>query len=138
MNSDGGNPRPKLPRGKEGATVFKFHDPGKLVDEELELVLVEKYPGDPTIGHVPAYKFRMTLVGQDEKIGRIELRVGNTNHIVMYGLLLRLARRHGLKTLDSSPTKAGSRNDRPIRLFRGLFRDLCYAYRIGLDCKKTI
>ena len=65
--------------------MFEFHDPGKLIDKDLELVLVEKYPGDPAIGYVPAYKFRMTLVGQDKEIGHIELRVGNTNHIVMYG-----------------------------------------------------
>jgi len=60
-------------------------------------------------------------VGQTENIGRIELRIGNTHHIVMYGghigytvvpeyrghhyaaracrLLMPLARSHGLKTL---------------------------------------
>jgi predicted acetyltransferase len=101
--------------------VFEFQDPGQLIDDDLELILVEKYPGDPTIGYVPAYRFKMTLVGQDEQIGNIELRVGNTEHIVMYGghigyrvdakhrghryaargcrLLLPLARTHGLKTL---------------------------------------
>jgi tagatose 1,6-diphosphate aldolase len=101
--------------------MFEFRDPGRLVDDDLELVLVEKYPGDPSINYVPAYKFKMTHVGQGEEIGRIELRVGNTNHIVMYGghigyrvnpehrghryatracrLLLALARSHGLETL---------------------------------------
>jgi predicted acetyltransferase len=101
--------------------MFEFHDPGQLIDDDLELILVEKYPGDPTIGYVPAYRFKMTLVGQDKQIGNIELRVGNTEHIVMYGghiaygvdpehrghryaarggrLLLPLARSHGFKTL---------------------------------------
>ena len=101
--------------------TFEFHDPGRLVDGDLELVLVERYPGDPTIGYVPAYRFRMTLVGQDQEIGHIDLRVGNTRHLVMYGgqlgygvnleyrghryaarackLLLPLARRHGFRTL---------------------------------------
>ena len=101
--------------------MFEFHDPGRLADEDLELILVERYPGDPSINYVPTYKFKMTHVGQGEEIGHIELRVGNTNHIVMYGghigyrvnpehrghryaaracrLLLPLARGHGLKTV---------------------------------------
>jgi len=45
------------------------YDPGKLRDNDLELVLVEKYPGDATIGYVPAYRFKMTLVGKQEPIG---------------------------------------------------------------------
>jgi predicted acetyltransferase len=95
--------------------------PDGLVDRDLRLILTETYPGDPAINHVPAYKFKMTLVGQDEAIGRIQLRIGNTRHIVMYAghigysvdpeyrgrryaargcrLLFPLARRHGLKTL---------------------------------------
>jgi tagatose 1,6-diphosphate aldolase len=101
--------------------MFEFRDPGKLIDNDLELVLVEKYPGDPAINYVPAYKFRMSLVGQEEEIGHIELRVGNTNDIAMYGghiaygvepdyrgrryaaracrLLFPLARSHGLTEL---------------------------------------
>ena len=101
--------------------TFEFHDPGKLVDADLELVLAEKYPGNPDIGFVPAYRFKMRLAGGDQDIGHVELRVGNPRHIVMYGghiaygvlpehrghhyaaracrLLLPLARRHGLNPL---------------------------------------
>lgn len=101
--------------------MFEFHDPGRLIDEDLELVLEEKHPGNCVKGSVLAYRFKMILVGQDKEIGRIELRVGDTNHIVMYAghigygvvpehrghryaaracrLLLPLARRHGLKTI---------------------------------------
>lgn len=101
--------------------MFQFHDPGPLIDDDLVLVLREEYPGDPAINYVPAYKFKMTLTNQPEEIGNIELRVGNTDSIVLYGghiaygvepayrghryaaracrLLLPLARSHGLTTL---------------------------------------
>ncbi|MCP4543266.1 MAG: GNAT family N-acetyltransferase [Chloroflexi bacterium] len=65
--------------------MFEFYDPGELIDQDLTLVLVEKYPGNPDINFVPAYKFKMTLMGQDDGIGHIDLRVGNTDRIVMYG-----------------------------------------------------
>ncbi|MDQ3396750.1 MAG: GNAT family N-acetyltransferase [Deinococcota bacterium] len=70
---------------KGAKAVFNFHEPGSLVDGELELVLTEAYPGNPGLGFVPAYRFDMTLAGQNGAAGSIELRVGNTEHIVMYG-----------------------------------------------------
>jgi predicted acetyltransferase len=101
--------------------MFAFLDPGKLVDGDFELVLIEKSPEDPVSNYVPAYKFRMQTEGQGEEIGSIELRIGNTHQLVMYGghigysvhpehrgchyaaracrLLLPLARQHGLNTL---------------------------------------
>jgi RimJ/RimL family protein N-acetyltransferase len=94
--------------------MFEFHDPGQLVDGDLELILVERYPGDPSIGFVPTYRFKMRLAGGDKE-------VGNPRHIVMYGghiaygvlpehrghhyaaracrLLFPLARSHGLNPL---------------------------------------
>jgi len=114
-------------------TEFKFHDPGRLVDGDLELVLVEKDPGDPAAGHVPAYRFSMRRAGREEEIGGITLRVGNTHHVVAYAghigygvhaehrghryaaracrLLLPLARSHGLHTLwiTCKPDNAASR-----------------------------
>ena len=113
--------------------TFQFYDPGRLVDGDLELVLAEKYAGDAAKGYVPAYKFQMRLVGQGETVGSIELRVGNTNHILMYAghigygvvpehrgqhyaaracrLLLPLARRHGLQTvwITCNPDNLASR-----------------------------
>lgn len=102
-------------------SMFQFHDPGPLIDDDLVLVLREEYPGDPAINYVPAYKFKMRLRDQPEEIGNIELRIGNTDSIVLYGghtaygvepayrgqhyaaracrLLLPLARSHGLTTI---------------------------------------
>lgn len=101
--------------------MFEFHNPGRLADGELELVLAAKSPADPMRGWVPAYRFRMVLAGQGQEVGRIDLRVGDTPHIHMYAghigyevlpehrghryaaracrLLLELARSHGLETL---------------------------------------
>jgi predicted acetyltransferase/protein associated with RNAse G/E len=100
---------------------FDFYEPGQLTDEELELLLIEKDPGNPKINYVPAYHFKMVRMGEDLQIGSIDLRIGNTYNLVMFGghigyrvepeyrghhyaarackLLLPLARRHGLKTL---------------------------------------
>jgi predicted acetyltransferase len=101
--------------------TFKFHEPGRLVDHELELVLAETFAGNPVRDFVPAYRFHMMLSGQNQKVGEIELRVGNTLHILLYAghigygvdrayrgrrlaarsvcLLLPLARSHGLHEL---------------------------------------
>ncbi|MEJ7814523.1 MAG: GNAT family N-acetyltransferase [Rubrobacter sp.] len=101
--------------------MFEFRNPGQLVDDGLELVWVEEYPGDPDIGFVPEYGFEMRLTRTETKVGYIGLRVGNTHHLVMYGghiryevlpeyrghryaargcrLLFPLARNHGMHTL---------------------------------------
>jgi predicted acetyltransferase len=63
--------------------VYRLHDPGELVDGDLELVPVGEYPSGPT-NFFPIYRFKMTLHGHDEQIGRIELRVRNTRRTVMY------------------------------------------------------
>jgi predicted acetyltransferase len=98
--------------------VFRFVNPGRLVDGDLELVLYERYWGDPAQGKVPAYRFLMTRARDGEEVGSIELRVGNGDNIVLYAghigygvepihrghhyaaravrLLLPLARRHGI------------------------------------------
>src|SRR4029450_8908872 len=101
--------------------MFTFHDPGKLIDGELELVLSQRYPGDAMRGYAPAYRFNMTLAGKRGEIGNIEVRIGSGEYIVCYvghigyrvypafrgqhyaarscKLLLPLARRHALNPL---------------------------------------
>ena len=101
--------------------MFQFYDPGYLIDGDLTLILTQTTPANPIKGYVPAYTFKMTIAGQTRAIGRIQLRVGNTHHILMYGghigyevapayrgrryaarscqLLLPLAQQHGLQTI---------------------------------------
>lgn len=112
---------------------FAFLEPGPLVDEELSLQLVEMRPGDPRRGRVPAYHFSLRRVRTREGIGSVDLRIGNTPHIVLYGghigynvapahrghgfagracrLLRPLARKHGLEVLwiTCNPDNAASR-----------------------------
>jgi predicted acetyltransferase len=98
-----------------------FQDPGQLIDDDLRLVLVEKFEGDLTLNLVPSYKFKMTRAADGQEMGRIDLRIGNPPVIVMYAghigygvfadfrgqhyaarsvkLLLPLARKHDLNPL---------------------------------------
>lgn len=64
--------------------AFSFLNPGRLVDRNLELVLVQKCPADLSRGFVPAYGFEMRRVGDDRKMGDISLRVGNNENIRKY------------------------------------------------------
>ena len=79
-----------LPSERPG-DVFEFHDPGPLVDDDLELVLVEKYPGDPLKEYVPAYRFKMTHAGQAHRGHRYAAKACR--------LLLPLARSHAMESL---------------------------------------
>ena len=56
-------------------------DPGRLIDDELELVLVECIPADPVKRYVPCYRFEMRRTGGSRSIGRIAMRVGPTRRL---------------------------------------------------------
>lgn len=110
---------------------FEFINPGPLADGELELVLVETTPADPAREWLPCYVFEMRVDGR--KVGGINLRIGNTHNIVMYGghigygvepefrghhyaerasrLLLPLAKAHELDTIwiTTNPDNIASR-----------------------------
>lgn len=101
--------------------MFQFFDPGPLIDDELVLRLTEKVPGDPRHDIAPYYRFKMSRADRAIEMGRIDLRVGNTHNLIMYGghigyrvhaeyrgqhyaarsvrLLIPLARAHNLGTL---------------------------------------
>lgn len=130
---------------------FRFIEPGRLVDGELELVVAQTTPGDPPRGWVPAYVFEMRVGGH--KAGGLNLRVGNTRDLIMYGghigygvdpdyrghhyaeracrLLLPLAKAHGLNPLwiTCSPDNAASR-----RTCERLGAELVEIVKLPKDC----
>jgi tagatose 1,6-diphosphate aldolase len=99
---------------------FRFLQPGKLVDGDLELVLVRTVRADPVKKYVPAYEFEMRHPGRIAALGTIRLRIGAARTLRYPGqigyevkrrfrghryaarscrLLLPLARAHGLKAV---------------------------------------
>jgi len=65
--------------------TFRFNDYPPFTDGEIEVVINEKRPANHALGYVPAYWFNICRPGSPETIGKIDLRIGNTNHLVMYG-----------------------------------------------------
>ena len=61
--------------------AFRFLHPGRLVDGDLELILVEKGSADSSRGYVPSYEFAMRSVSQNTNIGHISLRIGNDENL---------------------------------------------------------
>jgi predicted acetyltransferase len=96
---------------------FKFIDPGKLIDGDLELVLTKKVPADQVKKYVPGYEFEIRRTGDSTAMGTIRLRIGSALKLRYAGhigyevkeefrghryaarscsMILPLARRHGL------------------------------------------
>ena len=123
---------------------FQFLDPGELREGDLRLVLVETVL--PMSGRAAAYRFSMRRVEDGERLGRIELRIGQTKDLVMYAgnigyhvdppyrghryaarsckLLASLARRHGHSEIwiTCDPENAPSR--RTCELAGGVFEGI--------------
>jgi tagatose 1,6-diphosphate aldolase len=101
--------------------MFRFLDPGAMIDNDLTLVLHRACQADRRRGLVPAYEFHMVHAESGQTMGRISLRIGQTEFIRLYAghigygvdlafrgrryaarscrLLLPLAARHGFQEL---------------------------------------
>ncbi len=111
---------------------FKFLDPGKLIDDELELKLIKTSPANEERGYVPVYDFEMSNCETGDKMGSINLRIGYNENIHFGGnigyevdekfrghhyaarsckLLFSFAKKHGMDTLwaTCNPENAASR-----------------------------
>lgn len=64
-------------------TPFKFIRPGKLVDRDLELVLVRKTPANPIKKYSPCYEFEMRHTKTSRGMGLIRLRI-DTAHVLRF------------------------------------------------------
>ena len=66
-------------------TPFTFLRPGKLVDEDLELVLTRTVEADPTKHHVPMYEFDLRHSSQLVTMGKVRLRIGSARALRYHG-----------------------------------------------------
>ncbi len=100
---------------------LKFNEYKTFTDSEIEVAVRDKIPADEKRGYVPSYEFAVRLPGNPRSIGRVSLRIGNNNHLVMYAghigygiqeeyrgnryaakacnLIRKVALDHGMKTL---------------------------------------
>ena len=68
-----------------GGSGFAFLDPGELNDGVVRLQLVDRKPADPAKGWVPYYEFHIHDEASGLRAGEIHLRIGNTEHMRLYG-----------------------------------------------------
>jgi predicted acetyltransferase len=66
---------------------FGFKNPGKLIDEDLELVLVKRHPVDPARKRSACYEFEMRKSHGTAKLGTIRLRIDSTAMLRLPGHL---------------------------------------------------
>ena len=98
----------------------RFREPGRLINGDLELVLIARQPANMIWRHTPAYEFEMRRRGTAMRLGAIRLRIGSARRLRYPGqigyevdepfrghryaarscrLLLPLARAHGLRAV---------------------------------------
>jgi hypothetical protein len=70
---------------------FQFLEPGELRDDGdsaadgIILQLVATHPADPVKNWVPYYVFHILSASTGHRAGEIQLRIGNTEHMRLYG-----------------------------------------------------
>ncbi|UCD08813.1 MAG: GNAT family N-acetyltransferase [Dehalococcoidales bacterium] len=66
-------------------TEFEFFDYEPFTDGEIEVIVRDKVPANDERGYVPAYEFRICLPDSHTPVGRVNLRIGNTEFLIKYG-----------------------------------------------------
>jgi predicted acetyltransferase len=61
-----------------------FQNPAPLIDGDLTLVLRQTTNADSSMGLVPAYRFDMMLTPTGERVGSIDLRLGDSDFLIRY------------------------------------------------------
>ncbi len=102
-------------------SAFAFAEFPTFSNGVIDVRVAKQQAADPARGWVPAYVFDILLAGTDSRVGSINLRVGDTPHLVKYGghigygvdeahrghryasqacrLIEPVARHHGMQTL---------------------------------------
>lgn len=65
-------------------TEFEFFEYQSFSDGEIEVVVNGKVPADDERGYVPEYECTIRLTDKHTPVGRVNLRIGNTDRIVKY------------------------------------------------------
>jgi tagatose 1,6-diphosphate aldolase len=65
-------------------TRFEFFEYQPFSDGEIEVVVNGKVPADDKRGYVPGYECTIRLPDKHMPVGRVNLRIGNTERIVKY------------------------------------------------------
>jgi tagatose 1,6-diphosphate aldolase len=71
-------------KSREKVEEIEYIDPPPMRDEELSLRLAAKVPPDHKKGWVPSYHFEMVHSGDGTVLGHINLRIGNTENLLMF------------------------------------------------------
>ncbi len=64
--------------------AFEFLDYEPFTDSEIEVIVKDRIPADIERGYIPGYKFTICLSENKRPVGRLNLRIGNTERIIRY------------------------------------------------------